>query len=246
MTQADKPTFRFFFLFVLSTIVSAGLAQSASADPHLIAERSENSLQAASPALDRFENEIKSFEEHDQQSPPPAAPTVFVGSSSIRKWTDLESTFREFRALNRGFGGSTIPEVNHYVPRIVTKYAPVKVVLFAGSNDIAELHHNGKQISDDFQAFVALVHKALPKCQIYYISNSVAPSRLKWKKDYDDGNRLIAAYVKTKPYLHYIDVLPCMRDSSGSLRTDLFGPDRLHMTADGYARWTPIIKSALK
>ena len=75
---------------------------------------------------------------------------------------------------------------------------------------------------------------------------SVAPSRLQWQSVYDEGNNLVRKYVAITPFVHYIDVLPPMRDSKGDLRQELFLPDRLHMTAEGYALWTPIIRSALK
>lgn len=197
------------------------------------------------PAADRFENDIRAFEEKDKLSPPPANGTVFVGSSTFTRWNELEKTFSSFSAINRGFGGSTFPDINHYVDRIVTAYKPKKVVVYAGSNDIAELKHSGEEVFSDFKKFVGLVRKKLPGTDIYVISLSVAPCRLEWSKNFDTANRLIAKYVKSSSQLHYIDVIPVMRDTTGKLKNDLFGPDRLHMNENGYALWTTVIEREL-
>src|SRR4051812_15130658 len=87
-----------------------------------------------------FESEIRAFEAADRQSPPPSGVIVFVGSSSIRKWTSLSADFPGHTVLNRGFGGSQVADSVAYADRIVTPYAPPLVVMYAGSNDL----HAGK------------------------------------------------------------------------------------------------------
>jgi lysophospholipase L1-like esterase len=247
-------------LFCSFSILSAGLpanakdTQSAKANPADTrtappqSSRTEGkaSRKSHKPADDRFENDIRAFEQKDAAQPPKPGCTVFVGSSTFTLWKGLEQSFSEFRALNRGFGGSTFPDINHYVGRIVTKYKPGKVVLYAGTNDIAELHHSGAEIAQDFKTFVRLVLTDLPRAEIYYVSMSMAPCRIQWSAEYEKGNSLIHDFISPCPHLHYIDVLPVMRKQKGELRADLFGPDHLHMNPEGYALWTPIIRKALQ
>ncbi len=202
------------------------------------------SVEAKDPPVNQFEFAIKAFERKDSASPPPQHGTVFIGSSTFTKWTDLENEFREFKAINRGFGGSTIPEINNYVDRIVTKYNPYRIVFYAGTNDIAE-GHTGKTVSEDFKTFVDKVRAALPDAEIYFISMSVAPSREQWIDQYETGNKLVKSYTEHTPHLHYIDVTPVMHDQKGALRRDYFLLDRLHMKPSGYQAWTPIIRQAL-
>ena len=113
------------------------------------------------PPLDRFETSIKAFENRDKTSVPKVGSTIFVGSSTFAHWKTLESDLSDCNAINRGFGGSTIPEVNHYVDRIVINYKPSRIVFYAGTNDIAE-GHGAKRVFDDFAEFVIRVHSALP------------------------------------------------------------------------------------
>ena len=82
---------------------------------------------AAAPAplqLDRHESEIRAFETADRARMPAPGGIVFTGSSSIRMWRSLVADFAGLPVLNRGFGGSTLPEVNHYFSRVVTPYRP--------------------------------------------------------------------------------------------------------------------------
>jgi lysophospholipase L1-like esterase len=204
----------------------------------------ETGARVKDPPVDRFERDIAAFEMKDKATPPPQNGTLFIGSSTFTKWTALENEFRDFKAINRGFGGSTIPEINNYISRIVTKYKPKRIVFYAGTNDIAE-GHSGQQVSADFETFARQVQAALPDTEVYFISMSVPPSRVQWESQYDTGNGLIRSFAEHTPHFHYIDVTPVMHDKQGKLRTDYFIYDRLHMTPSGYNAWTPIIRQAL-
>jgi lysophospholipase L1-like esterase len=196
------------------------------------------------PPLNQFEFAIKRFEASDRRAMPAPGRTLFIGSSTFAHWHSLEQDLADCNALNRGFGGSTIPEVNYYTDRIAIKYKPARVVFYAGTNDIAD-GHSARQVCDDFITFANKVHASLPQTQIYFISMSVAPSRMQWNSVYDEGNEFVRAYAKRIGYVHYIDVIPVMRTADGKLKDEYFLPDRLHMTSEGYAQWTPIIKAAL-
>ncbi len=196
------------------------------------------------PALDRFAGDVSAFEAHDLAALPAPGGTVFVGSSTFAHWTTMETDLKDLAAINRGFGGSTLPEVNHYFDRLVAKYKPAKIVLYAGTNDIAD-GHNGERVASDFAMFLQKAHKELPLCQVYFISMSMPPCRVQFAKQYADGNRRIKALIENDPLAHYIDVTEVMYDDRGIMHKDYFGPDRLHMNRSGYEAWIPIIRNAL-
>src|SRR4051812_14460594 len=70
-------------------------------------------LSAKDPDLKRFEKDISRVEEQNKAKPPPAGAILFTGSSSIARWGDVAKYFPDQAVVNRGFGGSTIPEVNY-------------------------------------------------------------------------------------------------------------------------------------
>ena len=201
----------------------------------------------ASPAkiqLNRFEDSIKAYEESDKKAMPAAGGTEFIGSSTIALWRSLAEDLKDLNAFGRGFGGSTIPEATYYVDRIVTKYKPAKVVLYSGTNDIAD-GQTGKQVFASFVKFANKVRLQIPKAQIYFISMSMAPSRIQFESQFKEGNRLIENYCKRTPGLHYINLLPAMQDKEGKPLEELFGDDRLHMKRAGYEIWIRELKKAI-
>jgi len=234
----------------LVTLITLLLVTVAFGQPQIVSVASaENSSTNSSPAqykIDRFESEIKAFEQKDvSQAALDKDMTLFVGSSTFKMWSDLEQRFRDVHAVNRGFGGATIDEINHYARRVVLKYKPARIVFYAGTNDIAA-GDSGKQVFEDFVQFVRIVHEELPETRIYFISTSAGPSRLALIKQYEEANRLVRDYAKRTGQCRFVDITPVMYDSSGNLKKEYFLADNLHMNKAGYDVWEPIIRDALK
>src|SRR4051812_12787153 len=61
--------------------------------------------ETASPSA-KWEKDIRAFEAADRTSPPPKGAVLFIGASSVRRWTTLAEDFPEVKVSNRGFGGS--------------------------------------------------------------------------------------------------------------------------------------------
>ena len=94
-------------------------------------------IAAADCAAQPFAEDIQAFKKQDAINPPPANAILFVGSSSFTKWKDVSSYFPGYTIINRGFGGSTIPDVIRYTNDIIIPYHPKQVVIYCGDNDLA-------------------------------------------------------------------------------------------------------------
>ena len=202
----------------------------------------------ASPApvgLERFEPEIRAFEITDRALMPASGGIVFFGSSSIRRWTSLATDFPALPVLNRGFGGSTFPEANHYVSRAVLRYRPRTVVVYEGDNDIA-IGRSPQQVLADFREFVRLVRDSLPRARIVFIAIKPSPSRWKLADLQREANRLVRDVVATDTLLSYVDVFEPMLGANGRPQPALFVGDSLHMTPAGYAIWRTQIAPFLR
>ena len=198
-----------------------------------------------SPAV--FAEDIARFEAADRLAPTRPGGVLFVGSSSIRLWPALEADFPSVDVLQRGFGGSELSDVVYYAPRIVVPYQPRLIVLYAGDNDLAA----GKSptaVFREYQAFVALVRRALPETRIAFIA--IKPSGARWAlvEQMREANALIQRYAATDRRLLYVDIFTPMLGPDGLPREELFVEDRLHMSARGYALWrdllVPIVRDA--
>lgn len=187
-----------------------------------------------------FEADIRKFEAADVQQPPKPGGIVFVGSSSIVRWSTLKQDFPGRNVINRGFGGSQVSDSVRYADRIVTPYKPKMVVFFAGTNDIAA-GKSADTVFDDYKQFVAKVHDKLPSTKIVYISISPAPSRWAKLDVMKRANKLIQDYSRHRRYLLFVNTFPQMLTPQGGPRPELFVGDQLHMSPLGYAIWVKAV-----
>ena len=201
--------------------------------------------QALQSPVNKWEPEIKKFEESDRQKPPPKSAVLFIGSSSIQLWKSLADDFPGIRVINRGFGGSEIADSTFFVDRIVIPYRPKMVVLYAGDNDLA-IGRTPQQVFEDYKSFVERVHQKLPTAKIAFISIKPSPARASLLQSMKDANGMIKAYATRARKLIYIDVFTPMLGKDGSPRPELFGPDRLHMNSEGYRLWKLVVAPGIR
>ena len=198
------------------------------------------------PAEQRWKKELEAFAAADRQQMPPPGGVLFVGSSSIRFWTGLETAFADQPVvIKRGFGGSRLSESADLVHRLVLSYQPRLVVLYAGENDI----HEGvspPELLAHFKRFVQQVQGALPATRVAYMAIKPSPSRLAFMATMREANLLIQTHVLQHDNLDYIDVHTAMLDNDGRPRTELFVRDQLHLSAEGYGLWRQIVSAHLR
>lgn len=189
-----------------------------------------------------FAPEIAAFAAADRASPPAPCGVLFVGSSSIRFWKSLPQDMAPLAVINRGFGGSEISDVNYYFDQVVKPYRPRTIVFYAGENDVAD-DKTPAEVAADFARFMDLKTRALGPIPVYFVS--LKPSKLRWDEFamQTQTNALIRQMATRRADLHYIDVVGAMLQNGEP--KDIYRPDRLHMTAPGYAIWTSIIKPVL-
>jgi len=192
----------------------------------------------------QYEPDIRAFEAADKTNPPPKDAVLFIGSSSIRKWTSAPTQFPEHKIINRGYGGSYLSDSVTFADRIVIPYRPTLIVLYAGDNDIAGGQKPG-EVFRAFKAFVAQVRKGLPLTTIAYISIKPSPSRERFLVPDQEANQLIREFIDANPKLIYLDVFTPLLTPEGHTRSELFESDRLHLNEAGYKLWAEILRPVL-
>jgi len=187
-------------------------------------------------------SEIRAFRIQDSIHPMPDEQIVFTGSSSIRLWKTINQDFPGYLILNRGFGGSSIPDVIQFIDQVVIRYHPRQVVLYCGENDLAaDSTVTGKTVLKRFKSLQKIIHGILPRCNIVFISLKPSPSRAHLLDKMVDANRRIKKFIRKKSYLAYADIVPPMLDAQGKAREELFIGERLHMNEQGYAIWKTVL-----
>lgn len=188
---------------------------------------------SSAPAVDRWESVIAEFEAYDRKNTPPRDPILFTGSSTIVMWPTAKS-FPNQTILNRGFGGSQYSDLVRYYDRVIRPYRPRAIVLYSGDNDIAE----GRSPEDVQRAFHELLTKIradFPKTPVIVLSTKPSGSRWALWPAMQQANRLIADECKRDEAMQLIDIGAGLLNASGEPRSELFGPDSLHLNVAGYA-----------
>ena len=196
------------------------------------------------PSSPRWEKAIQAFEASDKSNPVEANSTLFIGSSSIRMWKTLASDFPNLKVINRGFGGSQIIDSIFFASRIVIPYAPEKIFLYAGDNDIAA-GKSAETVLKDFRLFATMVHQSLPDTEVYFLA--IKPSLKRWSlaAEMKKANGLVAHYTNQVENLGYVDVWTPMLEAAGKPDPALFIQDGLHMNSAGYKVWAEAVRPFL-
>lgn len=191
--------------------------------------------------LKRHESEVLKVERTDLIHPPPPGSVLFTGSSSIVKWVRLAEDFPGVPVLNRGFGGSTWRELNHYFPRLVAKYQPRAVVVYEGDNDLAM----GRSVADclaDFEEFIRLMRQHLPDVPVAILTVKPSPSRRALGPAQDQLNTALRNRLQDQSSWTVLEVGNVLLDAQGKLRPELYEADQLHLRPSGYALWVPVLR----
>jgi lysophospholipase L1-like esterase len=193
-----------------------------------------------------FWNEIAEFKHQDSVQRPPSGAILFVGSSSFRKWTNVQSHFPGYTIINRGFGGSTLPDVIRYASEIIFPYHPKQIVIYCGDNDLA----SSDSVTADivFNRFVRLydlIRKRMPEVDIVYVSIKPSPSRLRLMPKMEEVNDMIRDFMAKHSHAVFADVYHPMLTPQGQPIDSLFLADKLHMNDKGYRIWQQILQPFL-
>lgn len=194
-----------------------------------------------------FIQDIQAFKKGDSLSFPPHHAILFVGSSSFTNWKDVQSYFPAHIIVNRGFGGSSLPDVIRYAGDIIFPYHPKQIIVYCGENDIAgDSMVTGKIVFKRFKTLYYKIRKNLLNVPLVYVSMKPSPSRWHMKERMIEGNNLIERFLKQKKRnAKFVSVWNVMLDPDGKPMDDIFISDKLHMNAKGYTIWQQILEKLL-
>ena len=175
-----------------------------------------------------------------------AQTVVFIGSSTIHKWSSLAMDFPGIKTLNLGEDGSDFGFLIAHAPEWAVKYPASRYVIYSGDNDIAA-GKSPEDVARDFKITIGLLREKLPatKLFVFSIKPSPTPERKAKLAQIAAANKLLREVSSTEKNVVFIDVFPQMITPNGVPREDLFIDDGLHMNASGYSIWTKALRPLL-
>jgi lysophospholipase L1-like esterase len=193
-----------------------------------------------------FWSEIAEFKHQDSVQRPSSGAILFVGSSSIRKWTNVQSYFPGYTIINRGFGGSTLPDVIRYAGDIIFPYHPKQIVIYCGDNDLASSDSvTATMVYNRFVRLYDLIRSRLKEVDIVYISIKPSPSRQRLMPRMEETNDMIRDFMAKYSHAAFVDVYHPMLTPGGQPIDSFFLADKLHMNEKGYRTWQQILQPYL-
>jgi lysophospholipase L1-like esterase len=190
-----------------------------------------------------FYDDVQTIKAYDRMFAPVKNPIVFVGSSSIRKWDNLQVSFGSYNVMNRGIGGAVIDNIIQYANELIFAYKPRQIVIYVGENDLPGSLPD--TILAKTKRLIHLIRGKMPETPIVYISLKPSPVRSEFFEKCKQTNELLKAWLATEKNIDYVDIFTPML-KKGKPMPELFVSDMLHMNAKGYAIWEKKVKPKLK
>lgn len=202
--------------------------------------------QYRAPAVAKWEDAIVELEKLDQQETDPEHAVLFVGSSSIRLWEDIQQDMAPYPVIRRGYGGAKFSDLAVYIDRLVKPHQFDAVVVFV-ANDIAgaEDDKSPEEVVRLFDYTVKRIKEHAPKSPVLLVAITPTPSRFAVWDHIQRANRLLAEYCEQHAGVSFIDTTESFLDAEKKPIAEYFVQDRLHLNRSGYTLWASIIKRAL-
>jgi lysophospholipase L1-like esterase len=193
-----------------------------------------------------FWNDIQAFRKADSAQMPAKKQILFVGSSSFTMWKDVQEYFPGYPILNRGFGGSSLPDLIRYADDVILKYDPKQIVIYCGENDLAAADTvTAATVLQRFTTLFSIIRAKYPRVPVMFISIKPSPSRAHRMPEMLKANVAIRQFLKKRKRTVFVDVYHDMLNEQAQPKPEIFLKDNLHMNAKGYAIWQNKIKPHL-
>jgi lysophospholipase L1-like esterase len=198
------------------------------------------------PASEKWEKEIQTLEAKDKTEKDPENAILFVGSSSIRLWKNIENDMKPYPVIQRGYGGSSFADIVFYIERLVKPHQFRALAMFA-ANDITGGDNDRKpeEAAAIVKEIIRKVRVIEPKKPIFIIE--ITPTNSRWKvwSEAQKFNALLKTMCTSKKNLYFIETAAAYLNTEGKPRGELFIKDQLHQNQEGYDIWARLIRKRL-
>ena len=192
-----------------------------------------------------FEKDVQRYEQISAENPPSSDNTFFVGSSTFTIWKEIPEDFAEYKAINRGFGGS---QISHWLDvaaeRILKPYKPRRIVFFCGCNDIAS-GKSPEEVFENFQAFVEMMRDANPNVVIHFCALHMPPVREKHWENFRKLNADVEALAE-KIRIFTTSISLALPDENGAESRNFFKTTVSTLLVKAKKSWSPSLRNRLK
>lgn len=174
------------------------------------------------------------------------ADVVVAGSSSIKRWGEVNAHFSPYSVANLGVSGTKVEDWQKY-HKYIAKCKPKAIVFYVGGNNITQNKSGlGVKTANKVEKLLKTVSKKNPKAMVYYVSIHPNPKRWNAWGQIKICNNNIKNWCKKQKRIEFIDITKyCLKN--GKPNKDLFTADKLHFNKKGYERiWRNVVAAKVK
>lgn len=193
-----------------------------------------------------WEKEVNDLVALDKTEKDPENGILFIGSSSIRLWKNIDKDLSPYRPIRRGYGGASLGDLIHFTEKIVFPHQFKALGIYV-ANDItgSKNDKSPKEVLGLMNTLVKKVRSKYPKVPIFIIAITPTSSRWStWEKQ-KEVNALWKKYCESKSNMFFVDTEKAYLNDEGKPKDELFIGDKLHQNQKGYDLWSSIIKESL-
>ncbi len=188
----------------------------------------------------RYEPELRSIIEKQGRS----CKVLFYGSSTFGIWKEIEILFKDYDAINAGFGGSTSDEALFHYERVAKPFSPKVVVWYYGDNEPV-CSYTVEETKELFLATWEKFRKDFPTVKIVTIATKTSFARDEYKDFVRELNEWQKEMAKSSDWLTFIDTADLCKDEKGNYIFENYLDDKLHFGPKAYAVLEKRIKAVL-
>ena len=193
----------------------------------------------------RWAREMARFDAEFEAGVEPGS-TLFLGSSSIARWPGLAADFPDRHVLQRGLDGARLIDIVSRFDALAGRFRPARLVVFAGSNDLAPGGDTEPWDVLDGVASLLAAGARLPSVpDVVWIEITPTPRRASVLDSVLTANQLVGILATRRSNLHVLEAAEQFLDERGQPDPQWFVADGLHLNARGYALWRSGLRALL-
>lgn len=197
---------------------------------------------------DMWEPAMLEFERLDRENVYPPNSILFTGSSSIVLWRTLAEDLAPFPVIQRGFGGSKMPDVLKHADRYIKKHPFSAVVVFVANDITGDSNNSDKspsEVRDLFEQFVQKIRSYNAEAPIFIMA--ITPTNSRWHvwNNTRAANLLLQGLADANMNVIFVPTEDLFLGDDGKPKPELFVSDQLHLAPAGYELWTKRLRSYL-
>ncbi len=129
-------------------------------------------------SVTKWADEMKRIAKLDASEKDPENAILFLGSSSIRLWADIQSDLKPWPVISRGYGGAKFSDLAVLAPQIVKPHKFRAAVIFVG-NDVTgdKEDKTPEEVVKLFEHVVGTIRAQEPNATVFVLEITPTPKR---------------------------------------------------------------------